>query len=430
MILRKITTNTLWLLLEKLTRSLFTLFVGAAVIKYLGPDNYGPIAFTLAITTVLHSVANLGVEGVLVRDIINNREENSTLVRQIVWTAFLARLFSGLFLIVVTNIVLAFSYNYSIDSILLSVFVSSSLIFQSADVYDLWNQSNLDSRKTAIFKVLGYLLSNGFRIFLIWLGAPVVFFGFAYFLEGLVVASLLFTHYRKRQKSADILLPWRISSKEYIFSVLKQTWPLIIASVFSGLYMKLDQMMVTYFLGMDVLGVYSVSVLFGSAAYFVPSIICVSVLPILSQSRSQSEQDFHQILLYTYVLMIVLAALSFGAIWSLSHTIIDYFNTDSANEARNTLIIYASTSFPVFIGVTHGLWMVLENKMKFALHRSIGGAFISFIASLFLIPEYGMEGAAVATLVALIFADILIPGYLNRASFLKIFGFRGVIKSV
>jgi O-antigen/teichoic acid export membrane protein len=68
--LARVSINSLWLFIDKSVKSLMLLMVGAMVIRYLGPDDYGKLAFVIAIVSFFQPLVNLGFDGIFVREIV------------------------------------------------------------------------------------------------------------------------------------------------------------------------------------------------------------------------------------------------------------------------------------------------------------------------------------------------------------------------
>ena len=67
--------NSGWLLLDNSMRVLLGLLVGAWVTWYLGPTQFGELAYVLAYVAFFLVVANLGMDSIIVRDISRDRKQ-------------------------------------------------------------------------------------------------------------------------------------------------------------------------------------------------------------------------------------------------------------------------------------------------------------------------------------------------------------------
>ena len=57
------------------------------------------------------------------------------------------------------------------------------------------------------------------------------------------------------------------------------------------------------------------------------------------------------------------------------------------------------------MGYVKGKWMVIENFTKLSLIRNVLGLLINVFLNLYLIPKYGIIGAALSTMMSLAFAS-------------------------
>jgi O-antigen/teichoic acid export membrane protein len=68
----------------------------------------------------------------------------------------------------------------------------------------------------------------------------------------------------------------------------------------------------------------------------------------------------------------------------------------------------------VALGVLSGAWIVLNQYTQYALWRTALGAVVNTVLNLFLIPSFGIAGAASATVVAFIATAFASDAILER----------------
>ena len=69
--------NSSWYLSEKLLRLLGAFLVSAWVARYLGPHQFGTLAFAIGLVAMLGFLGSLGLESVVVRDLVQHPERES-----------------------------------------------------------------------------------------------------------------------------------------------------------------------------------------------------------------------------------------------------------------------------------------------------------------------------------------------------------------
>ena len=70
------------------------------------------------------------------------------------------------------------------------------------------------------------------------------------------------------------------------------------------------------------------------------------------------------------------------------------------NKAAQVLNIYIWASVFVFLGVVTSKWYIIENLNKLSFYRSLFSALLNILLNYILIPIYGINGAAISTLIA------------------------------
>ena len=87
--------NTLWLFLEQVFRMIAGLLVGIWVARYLGPEQFGLFSYVLAFVSLFGSIAKLGLDSIIVRDLINEPDKKDIYLG----TAFRLKLFGALLML-------------------------------------------------------------------------------------------------------------------------------------------------------------------------------------------------------------------------------------------------------------------------------------------------------------------------------------------
>jgi O-antigen/teichoic acid export membrane protein len=118
----------------------------------------------------------------------------------------------------------------------------------------------------------------------------------------------------------------------------------------------------------------------------------------------------------------------------LSNNIIKLLFGIQYQFAGNVLRIHIWASVFVFLGVAIGRYLITENYTKISFLRTFMGGIVNVILNIILIPKYGINGAAIATLISYFistFLIVLIPKtYRNSVLMFKSFSILGCIKRI
>ncbi|WP_249554538.1 flippase [Shewanella sp. 10B] len=390
--------NSGWLMFDKLIRLLLGLLVSAWVARYLGPAQFGELAYVLAYLAFFQAVALLGMDGIIVRDIAKDK----TKAGEILGTAFILRLTVGICCWLISIAMMGIFNGWQDRSVYITALAGASLVFQAADTIDLWFQSQSQSKRTVIAKLTAYLVSNGLKIALILNNAPLLAFALVMAVEGLLAAIALIYAYHQ----FTCQQPWHLLSKQ-AKKLLKESWPFILSGLSIIVYMRIDQIMIKEMLGDVELGVYAAVLPLAMLWTFIPMTLSVSLAPMVAKAKQQSQQAYWTCLSNIFRGFALLGWLICLPIFFLSQYVVDFlFGTAYASGAMVLSIVIFANLF-INMGIAQSLWILNEGKSKLSLYKTFVGALVCLIANLLLIPELGIAGAAVSAVLAQFSSTIL-----------------------
>ena len=94
---RRYAPNASWMLGEQLLRMLAGVLVGIWVARYLGPEQFGIFSYVFAFVALFSSVAKLGLDSIVVRDLVGNPEGRNVYLGTAFWLKFLGAVFTLFF---------------------------------------------------------------------------------------------------------------------------------------------------------------------------------------------------------------------------------------------------------------------------------------------------------------------------------------------
>ena len=386
--------NALWLLLDKFIRLGIGLFVGVLVARHLGPMLFGKWNYAIAFISLVSALSTLGLDQIVVKHLLDKKEEEQVLLG----TAFSLRLI-GSFLS--TLIVVGYFLFLKNDTLLLfvAILTAANLWFQTFDIIDFKNQSLLQSRKTVIVKNSAFVIASVLKLFFVYYQFPLLPFVLLALIETLLGCIGLVLYYGFHN-----FIKWKFNSK-YCVILLKEAWPLILSSIVIMMYMRLDQIMIGEMLGDEGVGLYSVSTKFTELFYFLPSVFATSFFPKLSEKFNYNRENYHVLCLKLFKVLFVISFSISIFFTFFSNIIIEFLYGNEYLMSVFALQISIWTGVFVFWGVAAGNMLVLENLNKHNLFKSLQGLGLNIFLNLLLIPKYGINGAAVATLISQFYAS-------------------------
>ena len=376
---------------EQVLRIIAGLFVGIYVARYLGPEQFGVYSYAAAFVALFGTIARLGLDGIVVRDLVNHPQERDVYLG----TAFWLKLIGAFLTLGLLAIAVQFTSNDATTNLYIFI-IASGLIFQSFDVVDFHFQSKVLSKYVSIAKLIQLALSSILKLYFIFTQADLFWFVLVSLIDQTSLAvSLVFAYWR--QKIGSFFGHFNLGTAK---TMLRNSWPLILSGIAIGLYMRIDQIMIKEMLGEREVGLYSAAVRLSEAWYFVAVIITASLFPAIVNAKKISQELYHQRLQRLYTFMVWMAIGIALPMTFYSDWLVTLLYGEAYREAGQVLMIHIWAGVFVFLGVASGSWLISENLQWLAFYRTLSGAIINIILNFVLIPIYGLIGAAIATIIA------------------------------
>ncbi len=378
---------------EKVLKMALSFLSTVLVARYLGPENYGILAYVVSITSLFAIAGHMGLMGLIVREIVKKPDERA----ETLGTTFSLK-FLGFTIGFVALLVYALIYEKPGSLVFwVLIIVATSLFFQPFQVIDFWFQAHVQAKFPAIARSSSLVIIVFLKVLIIYAGAGLLLFAFAQFLEIFLVACFLVLLFKV--KAPISLISWRFSLRK-ANELFSQGWVIFIGAIFATIYLKMDQVMLKWYLGSEEVGIYAVAATFSEAWYFVPTAIVTSFFPRLIKLRSEDQLKFNLRLQQIFDLLFVVA-LSVAVLVSIfAGLVIQIFFGEQYLTSASILAIHIWAALFVFMRAAFRQWILIENELVFSLVTQGFGALTNVGLNLALIPHYGGNGAAVATLLS------------------------------
>ena len=274
----KFTSNTLWLITDKIFQMLLGLIVGIWTARYLGPSNFGILNFGASFILFLEVICGLGIENVIVKYFVDFPKKNNAILFSVILMKFIVSITSILILILFLSIF----YHYQRLLVVVVTLQSLALIFNSLDTIDYWFQSQLMSKYVVIGKTLARIIATIWKLYILNIGASLEFFALSSTIEAIVLAIVLLTIYFYKN-------PINFSfSKSYSKNLLLEGYHFILSGLLVILYAQMDKVMLGHLIGPESVGVYSVASNIAILWFFIPFAVINSSRPIILRKKQES----------------------------------------------------------------------------------------------------------------------------------------------
>lgn len=332
----------------------------------------------------------LGLEEIATREIIRRPQMSNDLLGSSLLLRIIGSFITLLFLIVILYL---FENESEIRSLIL--IISLGLFFNALTVTDYYFKANLLSQYLFYPKIVTVAFISTIKLLLILYNADLVWFAVSLLADYILLGFFSLFTYQLRVKR----IKWKIRGS-VVKSLFKYSLPLLISGFFVMAYTRMDVIMIKYILGVKDVGVYSAASKISEAWYFIPSAICSVFLPKLMKLKISNQQLFEIKVQQLLDILSIMAIPTAIVISVFAKTIIGLIYGEDFIEASIVLAIHIWGGVFVFLGFGSGQWLLVNNLQKYTLLRSALAVLINLILNIMLIPNYGVVGAAIATLIS------------------------------
>jgi len=397
---QKIIDNAGWLFFDKVLRMGVGLVVNIWVVRYLGPERFGLLSYSIAFAALFATFATLGLDGIVIRELVRKPDD----YREILGSALVLRLVGGISALLCCIVFFVVLRKSDSQGVMLIAIIAAGMVFQAFDVIDFWFQSQMQSRYTVLAKNSAFLVAAGMKIGLILAHASLLLFAWAALLEIILGAIGMLLFYNK---SGFRMHEWR-NTFARCRCMLSDSWPMILSGLSIAIYMKIDQIMLGDMAGNGAVGIYTSATKLSEIWYMIPMIIVSSVFPTIVKSKVQDEQLYLRRITRLFSLMAGVSLLIAIPMSLCSSWVVTALYGNAYQAAGPVLAVHIWASLFVFYGVAQGPWDLTENLTRLAMVRIVTGATVNILLNLWLIPMYGPIGAAVATVASQALAAVFL----------------------
>ena len=376
--------------------------IGIITARYLGPSNYGIITYVASYIAFFTSIVSFGLNGVIVNELVQNVEEEG----EILGTAILLRFIIGILSSFSVAIIIGFSEGYDSQFFIVGLLMAVQLPFTSFDTINYWYQSKLLSKYTVIVQNVSFIFVALYNIYIILSRKPIEYFAITTTLNIILMAVAFYYSYKS--KSTTPLL----FSEYYFKRLLRQCFPFVLANLMIQIYTQTDKIMIRTLLGStEMVGVYAVCTTISHMISIIPSALIDSGRPIVMELKAKSS-IYYDIRLRQLIAGVVWISFLYSLfVTLLSPQILQLLYGSAYISGSTCLKIIVWYTIFSYLGGIRSIWLICEKKNMFVFWLSMMGAITNVLFNFILIPRYGIEGAAVATLLTQMLANLVFPSF-------------------
>ena len=192
---------------------------------------------------------------------------------------------------------------------------------------------------------------------------------------------------------------WTDTSVPKLKSLFIKSLPLAPISFFSFMMIFADALMVGYFLGNEKVALYNVAAKVSYISLFFLGALDATIYPRLLAIYNHNPEQLWKFFWQATVLVLVILLTVTGIMYGLFDLILIVFKPEylAANQALALLLL---AQLLRAASLTFSFMFIASEKVRFLNIALTIAMIVNLLANIILIPKYGIEGAATATLLA------------------------------
>lgn len=383
--------NLGWMFFAKIGTMVISFIATAYIARSLGPSNYGELGYAISFVSIFGFIASLGIDQILCRDLVRHPDKVNEYMGSALGLRFLS---SGIAFVIC--IVSAFIWSSRDVSLFLIFIISLTFVFGSFQLLSYEFQAVVKLKSLSILSVIVVLILNILKIWVVFLGGGVIYLAAIILLEPILYAVALIY---LRIKSFGTMKDWKFDRRIAIL-ILKDSFPLIFASAFFAIYARIDQVMIKNMIGSESVGLYDSAVRISELWYFIPHLIMANFFPAIINAKKTSAELYKKRVRKLFILIVSVSIFTVIPTILLSKYMIDIIFGSEFYGASAVLRVYVWSNVGAAFGLVMQQVLIAENMTKIISISTFFGMIVNIVLNIFLIPKFGIVGAAYASLIS------------------------------
>lgn len=390
--------NSLWVFAEQCLKIVSAILVGIYVARHLGPQKFGVLSYAIALFTIATAVARLGMESILVRELVASPLRQNALLGTAFWLMGAGAV--GGYLILGISLML---FESDLSTKVYVLIVAAGIFFQGFYAIEFNFQAQVRAKHSSIAKSIALLGSSLIKIYLVAIDSGLLLFTIAYAIDAMIMALFLcLAHYQGGQ--TNFLMSF---DKSLIKPLLVSAWPMTLSALGIALYSRIDQVMIKHMLGNEALGIYSAASKIYEGWVFIPIVLSLSLLPAVVKLKAHSQALYRSSMVRLFAVVFWVSVLVAIVTTFFGNNIILASFGEKYNGGGSSLGILMWAAVVLSLRVITTRYFTVEKMERKIAFRTFVTTALNIGLNFLLIPLYGIEGAAISTLLSVFIANYL-----------------------
>jgi O-antigen/teichoic acid export membrane protein len=402
--LQKIAKNIFFLFIGGIVSSLLSVILSIFIARFLGDVIFGGYSFVIAFVVLFSVFLDLGYETLLIRDVAKDKLKASNYLNNIISFRVVIS-----FVLFITIFLLINILNYPENiKILIYLFGISQIIVSLSNIFRVMFRAFERMDYEAGVNIFTNIIRCSVGLLLLSLGYGIMeialvflFTAFIDFLISFLICEKIFVRIKPQ---FDL---------SFFKKTLKSALPLGSIAIFSLIYVRIDTVMLEFMKGDAVVGWYNASYNLILGFSPIPLLFLNALLPFMANTSEKSIESLKEVYKKAFKFLFVFGLpITIGILLLADKFIILFYGQDFLNSIVALKILSFDILLKFLYFCVFFVLIAVDKQNKMAVIAGCG-VLINIVLNLFLIPEYSLVGASIATIITETFILVM---YLYYAS--------------
>ena len=380
-----------------------TLVLAVLIARHLGPEQYGVLSYAVSLAAVVAPLTTMGLRNLSLREFKLHPGETD----RILGTVTVMRLGGTLLSLTVVYLVATWFPIQHEHIAILCLILAGAALFKTVDAIQEFFIADQNPRPFVVYSVFVLLAFSLLKVALILADQSVNAFILANAGQTAAQAMGVAVAYRRYRGQTPGFKVDAVRMPRYF----SQAFPLMLGALSAVIYLKIDILFLSYMEGKEVTGIYSVAARLSEAWYMLPATLALAAFPRMVELRASAPKRYAQRMQDAMDVFAAFGTLVAATSVFWAAPMIHVLFGPAYSGSVVILQLYVWVGVVVATRALIHKWLLVEGLFWGSAMVHVTGATLNVALNLLLIPIYGAEGAAIATLISYSLGPLLLAPF-------------------
>lgn len=380
--------NALWLFWGQLVGRLLRTAIIIYPARILTQESWGAFNYALGIATFLTVLSDIGVNALLTREASKNPEGRKEYISTSFFIKMAILLTLGIGFVMTSEIFLENEEVSQLLPFMLFIFIFDSL----RDLGTAIARASERMEKEGFNNILTNFFIATFGFIFLYYSRTTASIALAYAVgTGLGLLSIAFA------LREEVRVIFSNFNKKLVRHIIVSAWPFGLVGLMGTIMLNTDIFIIGWLKSLTDVALYSAPQKIVQLLYIAPVLVSTAFFPAFARYVGDKKKFAHLFETGIAIISAIVTPIAIGSL-ILAPKIIDFIYGPGFEESVGAFIILVPTIIIFSLVVLVGNAIFAHDKPKIYITYAILGIFGNFVLDLILIPMWGINGAALATL--------------------------------